>query len=99
MVFYYFPQALDITINSLQVGPFASDYGGQHNRHRGSAEWEYIAGACHFAATRSWLFRSTKQSATTELDMKQKASFNHCSEASELQFLKLAVTGCPSVCE
>ena len=30
-----------------------------------------------FAATRSWRFRSTKLSATTELDTKHKASFNH----------------------
>jgi hypothetical protein len=30
-----------------------------------------------FAATRSWRSRSTKLSATTELDTKHKASFNH----------------------
>ena len=30
-----------------------------------------------FAATRSWRFRRRKLSATTELDMKHKASFNH----------------------
>jgi hypothetical protein len=30
-----------------------------------------------FAATRSWRFRRLKLSATTELDTKHKASFNH----------------------
>ena len=29
------------------------------------------------AATRSWRFRSTKLSVTTERDTKHKASFNH----------------------
>jgi hypothetical protein len=33
--------------------------------------------AQRFAATRSWRFRSTKLSATTKLDTKHKASFNH----------------------
>jgi hypothetical protein len=33
--------------------------------------------AQRFAATRSWRFRRRKLSATTELDTKHKASFNH----------------------
>ena len=37
----------------------------------------FYNGIQRFAATRSWRFRSTKLSATTELDTKHKASFNH----------------------
>jgi len=36
-----------------------------------------LNGSQRFAATRSWRLRSTKVSATTKLDTKNKASFNH----------------------